>query len=63
MKRLLWLLSMCLISLLTACSGGGGGGTTPSLVVSPKTATLAAGTGNATFNATLSRHHQLGTEP
>lgn len=54
---------MCLISLLTACSGGGGGGTTPSLVVSPKTATLAAGTGNATFNATLSRHHQLGTEP
>ncbi len=54
MKRLLWLLSMCLISLLTACSGGGGGGTTPSLVVSPKTATLAAGTGNATFNATLS---------
>ncbi|GIW35405.1 carboxypeptidase regulatory-like domain-containing protein [Meiothermus sp.] len=53
MKRLFWLLSMSLIPLLTACPGGGGG-TTPTLTVSPTTATLTAGTGNQTFNATLS---------
>ncbi len=53
MKRLFWLLSTSLIPLLTACPGGGGG-TTPTLTVSPTTATLTAGTGNQTFNATLS---------
>jgi len=53
MKRLIWLLSMSLIPVLTACPGGGGG-TTPTLRVSPTTATLTAGTGNQTFNATLS---------
>lgn len=52
MKRLLWLLSTGLIPLLTACPGGGG--TTPTLTVSPTTATLTAGTGNQVFNATLS---------
>ncbi len=50
MKRFLWLLSMSLIPLLTACPGGGGG--TPSLVISPKPSTVTAGT-NVTFNATL----------
>lgn len=53
MKRLFWLLSMSLIPLLTACPGGGGG-TTPTLTESPTSATLTAGTGNQTFNATLS---------
>lgn len=52
MKRLLWLLSMSLIPLLTACPGGGG--TTPTLTVAPTSATLTAGTGNQVFNATLS---------
>lgn len=53
MKRLLWFLSMSLMPLLTACPGGGGG-TTPTLTVSPTSATLTAGTGNQVFNATLS---------
>jgi len=59
MNRLIWLLGMSLIPLLTACSGGGGGGgggggTTPTLTISPTSATLTAGTGSQTFNATLS---------
>lgn len=52
MKRILWLLSISLMPLLAACPGGGG--TTPTLTISPTSATLTAGTGSQVFNATLS---------
>src|SRR5215472_3550718 len=57
MSVLRWLASLAFLSLAAACGGGsgndGGGGKTPSLSVSPPSATLIAGAAPVNFTATF----------